>query len=286
MSSSDNQLTKLLADMKTYQAEYESLIISYKTAEENYNNELKRVTTSSVRKDTDFITIPKKTWTGTALGLSLQKNNLNSCLTACVSNAECSGATFDSTASNTPFNNCYLIKGNDGVLNDVNDNTKNAIVPNLTNYLLILNKLNADLIIKMNQIKDTSNLLLPYLNNTNTQLFSSDNQFKAEYYKLMEQKKKISEALANYNNIEALRNEEYNFAHNENGSLRLWSVITLFVILYLVKYFLGIDSPSINAVFWIIVFIVLGLSLNNPMGFATMAVLLLVFLLFAINSVF
>lgn len=286
MTTTNNQLTQLLANMKTYQAEYAALIVSYKTAQENYNNELKRVSTSTARVNTDFMTIPKNTFTGTPLGLSIQTANLNSCLTACVSNAECSGATFVSTTSSAPFNNCSLVKGNDGQLNSVNNNNKTAIIPKLTNYLLILNKINGDLIIKMNQIRDTGNLLLPYLNNTNTQLFSSDPAFKAEYENLMAQKKKISDALANYNTIEAIRTEEYNSVHNENISLRFWSIIALFVILYIVKNFFGFDSPSINAVFWIIVFIVLGLSLNNPMGFVTMGALLLVFLLLAINSVF
>lgn len=280
--SSSKTLTKLLADMKTYQTEYESLMVAYKTAQENYNAELKKVTNSKDRISSDFISIPQKTWQGDNLGLATKTVDLNSCLQSCVSNAECSGATYDSTVStSSSFTNCSLIKGN-GTINTDGNSNKTAIVPKLSYYLSILNKLNSDLIMKMNQMRDTGNLLLPYLNDSTSKLNSSDPAFRTEYDNLMEQKRQIAESLKNYNSIESLRNENYNFVHNENSRLRLWAIIALFVVLYIIKYFLGLDSPSINAVFGIIVFLTLGLGLSNPIGFATMGGLLLVFLLLAI----
>lgn len=284
MTTSNKTLTKLLADMKTFQAEYEALLISYKTVQEDYNYELKIATFSDGRDEWDFTTIPKKTMWGTALGISSLVPNLNSCLKSCVSNAECTGATYDSTVSkSSSFKNCSLFKGS-ASLNDTNDINKTAIIPNLTNYLLTLNNLNEKLFAKMNQLRDTSNLLAPYLIDSTSKLSSMESGFRDDYNKLLEQKKKISETLQNYNSIEAIRNEEYNFAHNENGRLRFWAIIALFIVLYLVKSFLGLDSLPINVVFFIIVFLVLGLSLNNPIGFATMGFLLLVFLLLALNS--
>jgi hypothetical protein len=214
-----------------------------------------------------------------------QVNDANRCLQMCAIGApgqQCTGATYDtSNATKT----CSLVIA-PGKLVATRDTNKTAIYSKLFfDYSIQLQSLNDELLAIMTSLESKREEIQSNLDLVNIDLLNIEGPLRSDYATLIDEKQKLSDMINKYNDIEASYKEEKQSANDEIKHLRLWSIVAIILILFIIKHFFGFDSPSINVVFWITIFIVLGLSLNTPSGFAAMGILFLVFLILTINRI-
>jgi hypothetical protein len=229
--------------------------------------------------NSDFIPITSSTWTGTTSATITTAESRDACIQTCAANTACTGSTY-----NTTTNNCSSVTGFG--IKTASSAANTALIPQLTNYLLTLNTLNTTLMGIIDNIENKLTAIQPYLTRENERLLDTslfETGFRADYATLIADRSKIAEQLANYNNVSSEYDEKTLFANRENNSLRIWTIAGVIMLIFIIKYTFGLDSPAINTIFWITVIVLLGLTLSNPMGFIGLGILFLLFLSFIIN---
>lgn len=237
--------------------------------------------------ETDYRTQDNFTWepADNIVTTSLTSESATNCLQLCAKTTGCTGATYDGSASPKK---CTLVNGSGRLVatTPTNPPTKTAIYLKLTSYSDQLNSLNTELLSIMTTLETKRVEIQSKLDLVNVDLSSLEGPFKTDYDTLIAEKATLTNLLNSHRDIEAKYKQENNLANNEKTRLRFWSILAVIIVLFIIKYFFGFDSPSINAIFWITIFIVIGLSLSSPSGFAAMGVLFLVFLMLVINNFF
>ena len=234
--------------------------------------------------NSDFIPLSKSTWTAdTAASASVSnQSSQNDCIQKCAENVACTGATY---TSDTAINNCSSVLGTGKLIPDTSSPTKTALIPQLTNYLLILNTLNVALTTLIDTIEAKMTAIQTNLNHESAELLDTSAfqiKFRTDYEMLVTDKAEIGRLLANYRDISSEYDEKTLFADREHNSLRIWIIAAIIMFIFVLKYTLGLDSPGINTIFWATIFVLLGLSLSSPTGFIGLGVLFLIFLSFFI----
>jgi hypothetical protein len=242
--------------------------------------------------DSDFKTQVNRSWvpsTSTSTSTSptitsVSTNSVNDCLQMCAKTSGCTGATYEKSTTNPLSQICSLVNG-PGKLTKPTSKTppKTAIYLKLVDYSTQLKTLNNELLAKMDSLETIRSNIQSKLDIVNTDLLKIEGPLRSDYATLINEKQNLTDIINKYNDIEASYKENKQFSHDETGRLRLWSIIAVVAVLFIIKHFFGFDSPSINMFFWVTIFIVLGLSLNTPSGFAAMGILFLVFLILTIN---
>ena len=226
---------------------------------------------------------------------SVTPTDADNCLQLCAKTTGCSGATYDmipgSTPQALPTKTCNLVIGKGKLVQTTVPATtplpeKMAIYLKLSNYLNELNDSNSQLLASIANLETIRVEIQGNLTTINNNLINIEEPFTRDYEELIAEKEKLTNMIHSYNNIEASYKEQHKSANNESTGLRFWSIIAIIMVLFIIKYFFGFDSPSINAVFLITIFIILGLSLSSPSGFAAMCIFFLVFLILIINNFF
>ena len=219
--------------------------------------------------------------------------SVNNCLQLCAKTAGCTGATYEigkaATATTSAISaKCTFVNGPGKLVATTvtTPPTKTAIYLKLDNYSNQLKILNDELLAIMTSLETKRVTIQAKLDLVNVDLSSLEVPFKSDYDDLLAEKTILTNLLNKHRDIEAKYKQEQNMAHDEKTRLRFWSIIAVIIVLFIIKQFFGFDSPSINAVFWITIFLILGLSLSSPSGFAAMGILFLVFLILIINNVF
>jgi hypothetical protein len=277
-------ITDKLRIIKDLQAEYNSNLDLYQEAKDIYINALN----DSISHPSDFVSISNSKWTAvsettTATTLTTA-TDINACINTCSADTACTGSTYTTSATN----NCSSVRG-PGIITSTISNSI-ALIPKVTNLLIALNNLNtlnATLMALIDSIENALESIQPDLvEENNNFLDSSDFQknLKIEYENLLKERSKIAELLANYNDVSSIYDEKTLFASRENNSLRIWTIGTVIMLMFFIKHVFGLDSPSINAIFWITIIVLLGLTLSNPTGFIGLGILFLIFLSFIIKN--
>jgi hypothetical protein len=257
-------------------------ILCYGSATSNIIN-TNSVPVSSAR-NSDFIPLSRKTWTGAAPSVTTAASQ-NVCIQNCAANVACTGATYNSGIST---NNCSSVIGAGILTPDTSTpSTKTALIPQLTSYLLTLDTLNDALTTLINLIEGKLSEIQPNLDAENLKLLNTsvfETGFRSDYDMLVTEKANIVRLLAKYRDISAEYDEKTLFAEREHNSLRIWIIAAIIMFIFVLKYTLGLDSPGINTIFWATIFVLLGLSLSSPTGFIGLGVLFLIFLSFFIYN--
>lgn len=208
-------------------------------------------------------------------------NDAKRCLEMCAIGSPseiCTGATYD-----TSKKTCSVVIA-PGKLVETSDTNKTAIYSKIfLDYSIQLNNLNSQLLGLMDNLETKRAEIQSYLNVVNVGLTDLEGPLRSDYATLIAEKKKLTNVINKYNDIEASYKEEQYLANHETTSLRFWTVMTIIIAIFIIRHFLGFNLFSVNSVFWVIGLIVLGLSLSSPSGFAVMCVLLLLFLILTIN---
>lgn len=145
----------------------------------------------------DIINIYNTSYSGNPI-TTIPNSTIEVCRASCYSTANCTGATFNSQTKN-----CTLSSGQ-GNLQPASDGIT-ALVPQITQYLLVLSQLNFKLTDLNNQMVAAIKVADPdYVNYDNDNTID-DKLLKSTYTKLLEERKLIDNMI---NSIEYTQNEE------------------------------------------------------------------------------
>jgi hypothetical protein len=249
-------------------------------------------------RETNFVKIPPSgtraySWVvdgSSSTNSPVLSTDADNCLQHCAKTMGCTGATYN-IGTQSPFTKtCNLVIGNGKLVETTVPESpapqQIAIYLKLSNYLNELNESNSRLLAIISRLDTLRGEIQSYQITIKNDLDNIEGPFTLDYEELLIEKKKLTDMIHSYHNIEASYKENYKLANDSKLGLRFWSIIAVIMVLFIIKYFLGFDSPSINVGFFIIIFIVLGLSLSTPSGFAAMCIFFLVFLILVINKIF
>ena len=253
------------------------------TTKPNLNTNATAVSSSH---NSDFVNVSKSTWTaatGATTSATTAATN-DECIQTCAANVACSGTTYNTATATTL--NCSSVIGSGILTSTPSVSTNTALIPQITNFLLILQKINTQLMGIIDSIEVYLNTMQPNLDIESSylsDLSAFQIKFKEDYTTLVADRDNIADLLEKHDNILAEYNEKSLFANRENNSLRLWTIGAIVIVIFLIKYGFGFDSPAINTIFLITVIVLIGLTLSNPTGFIGLGILFLLFLSFIIN---
>jgi hypothetical protein len=219
----------------------------------------------------DIIAVLNTSYVGTPL-LTLPNSNIELCRASCYSTPNCTGATFNSETKT-----CSLASGS-GTLQPATTPGTTALIPQITQYLLILSQLNFRLTEINNQIlnitKSEQSLFDTY---TNDNAFD-DKLLKNTYKKLIEEGKIIDKMI---NDIEKTQYEED--AENvttDTQYFRYGLLLAFSIIIFIILVFVHKSNPnaantdqqvqlSLFFIIFMVAIVVLGVIVLRKLGSGT-----------------
>ena len=261
----NNKLQEALIKVETLEKEYDVTLKQYQEAFNNYINSIQLDSTSQTPPDnsTTYSELNGRTWWGS---YGLKEGNVSTveqCETMCASNDKCTGATFN------PVKRYCWTRGGDGKIITGAD-TDIALLPQQKATLLTLKSLNDKMLTLNDNISNELKNINPEVEEQQRQKNEKQIKLNDYYEKLLEQKIEMEKQLQEYYSIEEDYENQDLYANQQNVSLRFWSLITAIVLIITIKKMYGADSPPINVLFWLALFIlliVLTYSLQQPSGF-------------------
>jgi hypothetical protein len=176
--SNENENNSNILHLESLVKQYDTLLIQYTQVQTDYINFLKvNVTTNQTNSSTNskLVSIKGSTFWGTSGISSSNVSSVGQCSALCSSTSGCTGATYNSNSGTQ--NNCFLRSGDGDVI--AGTTSQYAIVPQNKEYLLTLQNLNAQL---MQVNSEISNFI-----QTNSSMFSTQNNDRLEQYKILQQ---------------------------------------------------------------------------------------------------
>lgn len=279
---SNDDLKKNLLSLESYQEEYKITLNEYNTAYKNYMDEIDTNSTNNTNtNNTTYMVLSSRTWWAGEKNKEGSVTNIKECESMCASDLTCSGATF-----NNKKNYCWTRTG-DGKLTTGSDDF-DAILPAKKKYVMILNYLNEKLQGLINKINNEMKKTTPEVVKMESQQQQLQETLKTSYSNLLNDKLEINALLTEYNTIENSYEAQNIYVSQQNSLVRIWTIVTLIIILIVVKQLVGFTSISLIVVFWvgiIILMIILSFSLSRPSGFMSWGLLIVYLLLSRLNII-
>jgi hypothetical protein len=196
----------------------------------------------------------------------------------CASDMNCSGATFN------PVKRYCWARGGNGTVT-VGKSNEIALIPQLKVNIIALNKINDKLISINQQLKNEIKNINPILKADKASYLKKQKQFDDYYNRLIDEKKNILDLLGQYNTAESELNDQTLAVDQANTSLRVWSFLSVILLLIVLKQVYGIETFNNNMkyIIIIIVFIFLSFRLSTPTGFVTLGFVIITILVYKIN---
>jgi hypothetical protein len=228
----------------------------------------------------EFSELPGRTWWGTYGIKEGTVTTKEECISMCASNSSCTGATFN------PVKRYCWTRGGNGTVS-VSSSNDIALIPKIKSVLLTLSALNNKLMSINKELRSETNKINPTFEKDKQNNQDQKNIFDQYYNELYYDKIEMEKMLDDYNSIEAELNDQSLFVDKENLSLRLWTLFAIILCFVVFKKMKGSDEntttdPIINKIFLLFIFISI-FTINKPIGFATMGILLISFLIYKLN---
>ncbi len=229
----------------------------------------------------EYTELNGRTWWGTYGITEGPASSKEECVSMCASNSSCTGATF-----NPVKRYCWARGGNGnvtpGMFSDI------ALIPKIKNVLLSLSALNTKLMSINEELKAETNKMTPTLNEEKKFNEKQKQQFDKYYNDLYYDKREMAKIVNEYNSIEAELNDQTLVVNQENLSLRLWTLFAIVICFIVFKKMVGSSDENVAAdfiiskIFILLIFISI-FSISTPAGYATMAFLVISFLVYKLN---
>jgi hypothetical protein len=212
--------------LENLQLEYDNTMILYIQAQENYNSALNNIDKKK------YVSISGKTYWGTSAIQQKTGSSISECTALCSNDAKCKGATFDSKD-----NTCWTRSGSSSLTTGTA--TQSAIISEVTNAALNLQNLNTKLLLYIDQMKnykfENGNTTSPEQTDVDTDVKDENNNLKAQYNILLQDRKKIKEILDEFSRIK-MDNENMQIYNTQNRTYyMMWAYLAFIFIIIIVK---------------------------------------------------
>ncbi len=229
----------------------------------------------------EYTELPGRTWWGTYGIKEGPASSKEECISMCASDSNCTGATFN------PVKRYCWARGGDGTVSaGLSDDS--ALIPKLKGVLLMLSVLNDKLISINEELKAETEKMTPELKEEKKFNDKQKQQFDQYYNDLYYDKREMAKILNEYNTIEEELNDQTLVVNQENLSLRLWTLFAIIICFIVFKKMIGSSDENVTAdfiiskVFILLIFISI-FSISEPAGYATMAFLVISFIIYKLN---
>jgi hypothetical protein len=229
----------------------------------------------------EYTELNGRTWWGTYGIKEGSASSKEECISMCASDSSCTGATFN------PVKRYCWARGGDGTVS-VGSSDDIALIPKIKNILLTLGVLNTKLMSINEELKAETNKMTPTLKEEKKFNEKQKQQFDQYYNDLYYDKREMEKIVNEYNSIESELNDQTLVVNQENLSLRLWSLFAIIICFVVFKKMIGSSDENVTAdfiiskVFILLIFISI-FSISKPAGYATMAFLVISFLIYKLN---
>jgi hypothetical protein len=261
MSNAINIDSEVL-QLQTLETQYKIKLAEYKSAFASY------VTTvhSDSSDKNSYVVLPGKIFMGDGSVSDNVNTNMSQCEALCSANSICSGAIF-----NTISNVCKLRKGM-GLLSE-GASSDNAIIKKITQQLIQLDSINAQLIDINNKMTEIGKNIQPSVNKNADTLYSNSLELKNNNNALLAEQEKIKNLLAEYNDVEQEYVNQSLNADQKTSSYYLWMIVMILSVCFVIKYTMFPDSRgNVVGILLITLFIIFLLfatiHMNNPAVYA------------------
>ncbi len=224
IGNNDNNNTKRNSnsiDLENLQKRYSNSLIEYKQSVTDYINYL-----NNNNNNKSFVDIKGQSYLGSGTLQQIDNTNLNNCKALCSSNKTCSGATFKS-------NSCILKTGDSNIISSSNDSY--AIIPEGKKMLMVMEKLNNELMNLNKEITSKLNILEPYLEDNINKRNDNSNDLIESYNKLLNERENIIELLNDYKTLDNTQNENEIKVTQNYYLYIIYFILTIISIVFLFK---------------------------------------------------
>ena len=104
--------------------------------------------------------------------------------------------------------------------------------------------------------------LTTYIDSNNKDYILKKDLIKTKYNLLVDDNIIVNNSLNQYNTKDNEFNQQKGFVNQQHLSYRFWTIFTIIIIIIVLKYILGINSPSGNIMIWTTVIVLASFSLN------------------------
>jgi hypothetical protein len=267
--SSDDAIDSALLKIQTLQQEYDVIVKQYQEAVNNY------ITLLETNTGKEYTALKGRAWWGTSSLKEQIVETQKECENMCANSNSCSGATF-----NTVSRYCWTRTGESSLT--VGQDNDYALITKIKASLETMKYLNNKLLDLNKQINEQISNIQPDINNE----YNMNNQYQTEletnYEKLLEQNIEVQKQLEEYYSIDEEEENQKLFVNQESGSYKIWLIITGLVLIFTIKKLIVSENPTVSAMFWIIIFILmvaLTYGLRRPSGFFVWFIVLIIIIL-------
>ena len=269
------------------EAEYDTVLSQYQEAYANYVNLL---TTNKSNLNRTLLEKPDSTWTptpGTVSTLTTPSTTTTSalCNSVCATTSNCSAAVFNSAAI-PPANKCQFYTGNGTITSDTTKTKTVYISIVAAKNIVDTLKIRLQSIIDELKTKTDTASLKSYIDGNNADYIVKKGELETKYNELVNDNIIVNHNLNKYNTTDNDFNQQKGFVKQQYLSYRFWTIFTIIIFIIVMKYILGIDSPSGNIMIWTTVIVLASFSLSKPSGFAMMGLILIILMLKTIKDYF
>lgn len=242
---SDAELTTQLLQIDTMQKEYDILLGQYQEAVKTYINVISQ-------PSTNWVSVPGRTWWGTAALSTETTSNSDECKALCSENPACSGATYNETKRY-----CWMRTGESKLSTGTNKDV--AFITEQKEALLImqgindqLQKLNRDIMRKMNDV----NVYVVEMNDENKQTYD---QLLKSRLSLVQQREEMEVQLSQYNTVLEQESDQSSFSTQQYWLLYIWVIVLVIIVGLAIRQstsqdnqalFIGMGLMVVMVVWW------------------------------------
>jgi hypothetical protein len=233
------------SQLQNLTSQFNTLLTQYSSTYQNYINTLNSA-------ENNLITVPDTSYVGENNYSVINNSTLDNCQTSCVTDTNCSGATFNNNASS-----CTLTSGTGSIFSTPQST---GIVQEALYYSYQLQLLNAQLLSLNQQMMTTTNSSLNTFQETQEQNQQKEQILHSNYQTLTQERFEIEKMVREF--------ETLNAAY-ENGNINVTSyyyfyIVLIFVVVFLIGLFMrfslltrdnGGDSN------WIPIFLVISICI-------------------------
>jgi len=264
-------MNSYIIQIETLEKEYMVVLKQY---EENYNNYITNLKINNKDNKTNikFVALRGRTYWGKYGLKESALQTVQECESMCASDLKCTGATFN------PAKRYCWTRGGDGNISLGSPNDY-AIIPQIRQNLIVLQNLNQKLININNEINSILNKIYPIAQQDIDLKNKKQEKLEKYYSVLLNEQIELDKTLREYETLEQQYDNNFLNTVSQNVSLRLWTVISLIILVITIKQTLGLKDGNSALVFWAVIIILLlflSLNLSTAQGFAVWAIFIVV----------
>ena len=244
----------MAANIQSYIIKLEALEKEYmvilKQYEENYSNYINNLKATKENNSSDFVSLQGRTYWGEFGLKETALQTIEECESMCASDLKCTGATFN------PAKRYCWTRGGNGNLTSGTSNDY-AIIPKIRQDLIILKNLNQKLIFINTEINETLNQIYPIAQKDVVLKNQKQERLEKYYQLLLNEQIELEKTLQEYETITEQYDNNFINTVSQNTSLRLWSIISLIIIVATVKQLSGVNSGAATSITWLIIIVLI-----------------------------